>query len=121
MKRSDKIILILLLAVFAIGGYRTIIAAMTPYVTFAYAEQADRSVQVKGNAIEGSILLLDNESFAFDLEDQDGGIATVYHKGAIPQNLMEADSVVVVGRYIDGDFVAQNILVKCPSKYQAKE
>ncbi len=121
MKRYDKIILLLLLAVFAIGGYRTIISAMTPYVSFAYAQEAERSVQVKGNAIDGSIMLLDDEGFSFSMKDLDGAVATVYHKGTIPQNLMDADSVVVVGRFVEGDFVAQNILVKCPSKYQPQE
>jgi cytochrome c-type biogenesis protein CcmE len=121
VKRYDKLVLLLLLAVFAVGGYRTIISAMTPYVSFAYAEQAAKSVQVKGYPIEGSIMLLENEAFSFVMEDLEGGNATIYHKGTIPQNLMEAESVVVVGRFEDGGFVAQNILVKCPSKYQAQQ
>jgi cytochrome c-type biogenesis protein CcmE len=91
-------------------------------VSFAYAQEANRSVQVKGLAIDGTVVLVDDESFTFRMEDLEGGTATVYHKGPIPQNLMEADNVVVVGRFDEnGTFVAQRILVKCPSKYQAKQ
>jgi cytochrome c-type biogenesis protein CcmE len=34
-----------------------------------------------------------------------------------PANFEEAEQVVVEGRNQDGTFVAENILVKCPSKY----
>ncbi len=121
MKRYDKIILLLLLVVFGVGAFRTISGALTPYVSFAYAENAGRSVQVKGNAVEGTVVIHDGDSFSFLMTDLEGGSARVFHKGVLPQNLIDAESVVVVGRFSDGSFVAQKILVKCPSKYQAKQ
>lgn len=121
MKRYDKIVLLALLLVFAVGGYRSISSALTPYVTFAYADESARSVQVKGNAVDGTIALNQEEgSFTFSMRDAEGGTARVYHKGPLPQNLLDADSVVVVGRFVEGTFIAQRILVKCPSKYEAK-
>jgi len=120
-KHYSKIVLLLLLIVFGIGGYRSISSALTPYVTFAYAQDANRSVQVKGNGIDGTVQLIDDQSFSFEMTDLEGGTARVFHKGPLPQNLMEADNIVVVGRFgEDGVFNAQRILVKCPSKYEAK-
>lgn len=121
MKRYDKIILFLLLVVLGFGVFRTISGALTPYVPFAYAETAGRTVQVKGTAVDGTVTLHDEESFYFTMTDMAGSSARVFHKGFLPQNLMEAESVVVVGRFIDDEFVAGKVLVKCPSKYQARD
>jgi cytochrome c-type biogenesis protein CcmE len=120
VKRYDKLVLLLLLVVFGVGGYRSISSALTPYVTFAYAEESSRSVQVKGYGIDGTVQIIDEDSFSFEMEDMDGKVVRVFHKGPIPQNLMEADNIVVVGKYADGGFTAQRILVKCPSKYEAQ-
>ncbi len=122
MKRYDKIILLLLLLVFGVGAYHTISGALTPYVSFVYAEAANRSVQVKGLPVDGTLSPGADGSFTFRMNDLEGGTATVYHRGDIPPNLMDADNVVVVGRYDgNGNFVAHRILVKCPTRYQAQE
>ncbi len=122
MKRYDKIILLLLLLVFGVGGYHTISGALTPYVSFAYAEAANRSVQIKGLPVDGSLTPGDDGAFTFRMNDMEGGSAVVYHKGEIPPNLMDADNVVVVGRFDgNGNFVAGRILVKCPTRYQAEQ
>jgi cytochrome c-type biogenesis protein CcmE len=43
----------------------------------------------------------------------------VYYKGNIPNSFAADIPVVVQGQYSDGLFTARNILVKCPSKYEA--
>jgi len=43
----------------------------------------------------------------------------VYH-GVIPGNFDQATMVVAIGRYQEGRFLAEQLLVKCPSKYQAE-
>jgi len=122
VKRYDKIILLLLLLVFGVGGYHTISGALTPYVSFAYAQDANRSVQVKGLAIAGTLQPRIDDGFRFQMQDEEGGTATVYHKGEIPPNLTEADNVVVVGKFSENrEFVAERILVKCPTRYQAEQ
>lgn len=121
MKRYDKIILLLLLTVFAVGGYHTISGMFTAYVSFAYAETSSRSAQIKGLPVDGTLLPGVDGSFSFLMDDLEGGSATVYHKGEIPPNLMDADNIVVVGRFDgNGNFVAQRILVKCPARYVAE-
>jgi cytochrome c-type biogenesis protein CcmE len=110
------------LLVFGVGAYHTISGALTPYVSFAYAEAANRSVQIKGLPVDGSLSPGADGTFTFRMDDMDGGSATVYHRGEIPPNLMDADNVVVVGRFDgNGNFVAQRILVKCPTRYVADE
>ncbi|MDH4223841.1 MAG: cytochrome c maturation protein CcmE [candidate division Zixibacteria bacterium] len=38
--------------------------------------------------------------------------------GVKPANFEQATSIVVIGMYRDGIFIADQVLVKCPSKYQ---
>ncbi|NLZ94053.1 MAG: cytochrome c maturation protein CcmE [Firmicutes bacterium] len=121
MKRYDKIILLLLLVVFAVGIFLTARNALSTYVTFADAQATSRAVQVKGVAIEGTVEELGPEKYAFDMKDNNDEIVRVVANGEVPANLFEAESVVVKGKYQDSEFIAQNILVKCPSKYEAEE
>ena len=119
---KKRLILIILMvaafAVFAAGAFRS---ALTPYVTFAEASQRGGSVQVSGVADKGTARI-DAESgmFLFSLTDRSGHTMPVQFAGAPPGNFDEAESVVVVGNLHDGVFEARKILVKCPSKYQAK-
>jgi cytochrome c-type biogenesis protein CcmE len=38
-----------------------------------------------------------------------------------PANFEDAVSIVAIGRYENGVFAAEKLLVKCPSKYQGEE
>lgn len=119
---KKRLVLIILVvaafAVFAAGAFRS---ALTPYVTFAEAAQRGGSVQVSGVA-DKDTARIDAESgmFLFSLTDRSGQTMPVQFAGAPPGNFDEAESVVVVGNLHDGVFEARKILVKCPSKYQAK-
>jgi cytochrome c-type biogenesis protein CcmE len=42
----------------------------------------------------------------------------VEYSGTKPGNFEQADKVVLIGRYQNGIFSADQLLVKCPSKYQ---
>jgi cytochrome c-type biogenesis protein CcmE len=118
---QKRLILIVLIiaafAVFAAGAFRS---ALTPYVTFAEAAQRGGSVQVSGVA-DKDTARIDAESgvFLFNLTDRSGQTMPVRFAGAPPGNFDEAESVVVVGNLHNGVFEARKILVKCPSKYQA--
>lgn len=122
MKRYDKIILLLLLLVFGAGSYYTFSGALNPYVSFVYAEAAARSVQIKGVPVDGTLFPDGSGGFTFWMNDLEGGTAIVYYAGEIPPNLMDVDNVVVVGRFDgSGNFNAQRILVKCPTRYRAEQ
>jgi cytochrome c-type biogenesis protein CcmE len=55
--------------------------------------------------------------FTFALVDKQGKEELVKFKGSKPQDFERSDQVVITGQYIDGEFIASKILMKCPSKY----
>ena len=121
MKKYDKVVLVLLLLVFGVGIFMTARNALSTYVTFSEAKATTRAVQVKGSAVAGTLEELDDDRYVFLMEDSNGEVVRVVAGGQAPDNLFEAESVVAKGKYDGEDFLAQNILVKCPSKYEAEE
>lgn len=60
----------------------------------------------------------DMMSFKFQMVDENNEIQMVYHPNPMPTDFLRSEQVVVVGGYQNGKFVADKILLKCPSKYQ---
>lgn len=93
----------------------------SPYVTI---EQAKRStgdrLHLAGLIDQKSIR---NDVFTrtlrFNLKDESGQSIPVVHRGEMPTNLSEAKNVVAVGGVKDGVFESSQLIVKCPSKYEA--
>jgi cytochrome c-type biogenesis protein CcmE len=65
------------------------------------------------------VLKQEEQYLSFRLRDAKGEVLPVEYKGVIPGNFDQATSIVAIGRYTDGKFAAEQLLVKCPSKYQA--
>lgn len=94
--------------------------ALTPYVTIAEARSKGTTVQVAGVPDFSSQGYEEGTNdFMFDITDHMGERVTVRFKGAKPSNFDDATNVVVIGKYVSGEFIAKKMLVKCPSKYQA--
>ena len=55
--------------------------------------------------------------FSFYMIDKEGNEKKVFFKGAKPQDFERSEQVVVTGKYAEGAFHADKILMKCPSKY----
>lgn len=55
--------------------------------------------------------------FQFYLTDKEGKQEMVKFKGSKPQDFERSDQVVITGQYVEGEFIASKILMKCPSKY----
>lgn len=54
--------------------------------------------------------------------DADGTAQRVFYNEPVPADFARAEQVVVIGSYKTEDlFVADKILMKCPSKYQETE
>ncbi len=117
-----KIILaVALLAVAATVGVSSFKKTMTPYIDFATARTASGLVQVNGKLADKDYILKPAEQFLrFNLRDEKGEVMPVEYRGVIPGNFDQAVSVVAIGRYQGDHFEAQQLLVKCPSKYQAE-
>ena len=60
--------------------------------------------------------------FEFYLKDSLGIEAKVIYSEPKPTDFDRSDKVVVIGKFdkINGDFIANKILLKCPSKYEAE-
>ena len=117
-----KVIVALALVVVAGAiGISSFKKSVTPYVSFAEARQASGMVQVNGVLADKSYVLKSNEQYlSFRLKDEKGEVLPVEYHGIIPGNFDQATSIVAIGRYHDGTFEADQLLVKCPSKYQAE-
>jgi cytochrome c-type biogenesis protein CcmE len=111
---------VLLVAAAAIGvaSFRQ---SVTPYISFHEARKAPGLVQVNGVlADKNYVLKLDEQFLEFKLKDSHDEVMPVVYRGVIPGNFDQATSVVAIGRYRSDHFEAEQLLVKCPSKYQAE-
>ncbi|MHB9058958.1 MAG: cytochrome c maturation protein CcmE [Bacillota bacterium] len=80
-----------------------------------------RSVRVTGK-LDGSSLRWDATKIllTFDLTDGTNRVSAVYH-GIKPDGMDDGRDIVLEGKVAgDGSFDVNNILVKCPSKYESQ-
>lgn len=61
---------------------------------------------------------IDPNLFVFTLVDNNNVEQKVVYKNTKPQDFDKSEQVVVVGKMKDGQFSAEKILMKCPSKYE---
>lgn len=64
---------------------------------------------------------LDPNYFVFTLIDQNNQEKQVVYYSPKPQDFDKSEQVVVIGAVRNNTFVADEILLKCPSKYQENE
>jgi cytochrome c-type biogenesis protein CcmE len=89
------------------------------YETFTEASAAGRRAHVVGEWLREQPATYDPSSntFTFHMRDEAGTVRQVVYPNPRPANFEDAERVVVDGQ-MDGEvFVAEHILVKCPSKY----
>lgn len=60
-------------------------------------------------------------AFSFLMVDQNNFEQKVIYNEPMPMDFLRSEQVVVVGAYKNQTFVADKILMKCPSKYQEEE
>lgn len=98
--------------------------ATAPYLTVGEvkaAAQSQRLVRVSG-AVVGDTIEWDahNVVLKFNLSDDTGSLPVMY-KGLRPDMLLDGATATAEGKMgADGTFQASQILLKCPSKYEAK-
>jgi cytochrome c-type biogenesis protein CcmE len=103
------------------------------YVTFTEArkmatEGNNKKIHVVGQLKkddDGNIIGLqaseDMLSVSFLMIDNENTEQKVYYNEPMPPDLQRSEQVVVIGSYRENIFVADKILLKCPSKYQEEE
>jgi cytochrome c-type biogenesis protein CcmE len=120
MKKRHCIILVFI-ALFAIYALTEFSHSLNPYVSFAEAKTTKSTVQVKGTLLKDvSSITYEKQELRFLLRDEEGQQVQISYHGAKPDNFEHADSAVVIGKYDGEQFVAEKLLVKCPSKYEKK-
>ena len=119
--KPKYIVGILIILVFIVFAAINLIKSLTPYVSLDDAKKSTKVVQVKGQRVIGSEHFdVDSKVFTFKMTDDKGEEFSVIYNGVKPANLEEAEELVVICRYTQGQFEADQLLVKCPSKYQAE-
>ena len=116
----------LIFIVIAIAAIITTVYDADTYASFAEArEHPGRQFHIIGELnpekpveekIEQNTL-----TFSFYMLDRDGEESKVIYFGGKPQDFEKLDQIVLVGSYNHDNFVASQLLLKCPSKYNADE
>lgn len=131
MKRSYIVALVVIAA--AIGIIVMSAGESSTYVTFNQAFQMASNGSSKGIHVVGELKKdaageiigiqpgLDRVSFSFVLVDADGKEQEVQYNEPMPADFKRSEKVVVIGKYQGSTFVADKILLKCPSKYVNEE
>lgn len=103
------------------------------YVSFneaksLYTSGADKKIHVVGTLkkdqsgeIVGIETSPDQMAFKFMMVDENNFSQKVIFAEPMPTDFIRSEQVVVVGSYNGDLFVADKILLKCPSKYQEEE
>ncbi len=119
--KKTHIIAIVMIAV-AIGAIISMVSDAATYADFNTAEQlAGKQIQVVGQLNKEKEISYqpeqDANSFSFFMVDNSGAERKVIFNGAKPQDFERSEQVVVTGSVEGGQFYADKILMKCPSKY----
>lgn len=96
--------------------------SISTYVDFEQAEGMSGAhvVGVWDDSKEHSFTR-ESKQFSFYMEDQQGNVRRVVYPKPKPNNFEQADQLVVIGE-MEGDiFYANDMLMKCPSKYNDGE
>ncbi|MFD2034285.1 cytochrome c maturation protein CcmE [Belliella marina] len=104
------------------------------YESFATAKEMkkkgeDKAIHVVGQLkksvsgeVEGIEVNENKTSFYFMMVDNDGTEQKVFYNEPVPADFHRSEQVVVIGSYKTEEiFMADKILMKCPSKYQETE
>jgi cytochrome c-type biogenesis protein CcmE len=131
MKKSHIIAIVVIAA--CIGIIIATAGDASTYVSFDQAYQMASTgnktqIHVVGDLkkdAQGNIIGLeksqDNLSFSFLLLDESGKEQKVYYNEPMPPDFARSEKVVVIGGYQNNTFLANKILLKCPSKYQEEK
>ncbi len=123
MKKSHLIALIMIavaLGIFVIGS-----KDISTYATFDQAIETQSRVKISGELAPDKDITYDPvnnpNTTSFYMVDARGKTEKVLLKKPKPQDFELSEQVVVTGRYVDDQFVADEVLLKCPSKYKEEE
>lgn len=123
--KKNHIIIIVLIAV-SIGAIMGTLADSSTYANFSTAfNNQGKEYHVVGKADKSKAFVYEPEKnanlFSFFLTDNEGTEKWVMYKGPKPQDFEMSEQIVITGEAKDTVFMADKILMKCPSKYKNTE
>ncbi len=131
MKKSYLITIVIIAA--AIGIIIATAGDASTYVDFDQAYQMAEAGKTSSIHIVGSLKKdsngeiigleksMDRLSCSFLLVDEKNKEEKVIYNEPVPADLGKSEKIVVIGEYQGNKFVAEKILLKCPSKYQEQK
>ena len=123
MKKLPIIALICILA--AVGIIMSAADDMSTYATFTEAAVEGGVVRVAGQLAKDKPVDFDPvtnpNAFSFYVRDIEGTERRVTLLAAKPQDFELSEQIVLTGQMRGEDFVASDMLMKCPSKYKDEE
>ena len=98
---------------------------MSTYASFDDAIQSQEEVKLVGTLAKDKEMIYDPEIdpnyFSFYVNDKAGKQRKVVLLSEKPQDFELSEQIVLTGKMKGEDFVARDILLKCPSKYKDEE
>lgn len=89
------------------------------YMNFEEAQETGDKAHVVGMWVDEEAFRYDASTniFTFHMQDDAGNVREIRYMNPKPANFEDAEKLVIEGVAEGDHFVAHNILVKCPSKY----
>ncbi len=91
------------------------------YLNFSKAKEHDKTVRIIAVPLKNTINYnpaVNPEIVTFYAIDSDSNRAFVVLKKPLPPEFTSAEKIVLIGRWQDTEFIAKDVLLKCPSKYK---
>jgi len=118
-------IIAILMIIVAIGLLVNAADDMSTYATFDQATQTGERVKVAGQLAKDKEMSYNPEEdpnyFSFYIRDTKGEERKVVLLAAKPQDFELSEQLVLTGQMKGNEFVATDMLMKCPSKYKDEE
>lgn len=123
--KISHIVLILILAM-AVGLLISTVGNFGDAPSFEVAEgQAGETFKITGTLVKDLPItynpVVDANRLEFTMEDKEGARRPVIFLGPKPQEFERSEQLVLTGKMVNGTFVTDEILTKCPSKYKDEE
>jgi len=123
MSQTLKILIgSVIIVTFIVVGFISFMGSKIEYVNFQEAQKRMKTVEVRGLWIKDKEARYDasTNNFTFYMKDDNNTEMKVILNDAKPNNFETAGELMIVakGKVKDNVFYADNVLTKCPSKYE---
>lgn len=122
---SKMRIILMMLIIASIGVLIFASQDMATYSDFTKAKGEQSKSKVVGTLSKDKEMVYDPikdpNYFSFYMKDQNGVESKVVLNAPKPQDFERSEQIVLTGQYMDDVFMANDMLLKCPSKYKGDE